>query len=113
MVEIKLYDAPSLNQAEWRQLQGISRDAFAHTLNNRTPDEIDTLVRWDDPAGCYASHVDPNLQVGTLYNPDQSYSRPRVAVALQAGQPIGFAFSAHNVSGASGRERFVKRLGHA
>jgi GNAT superfamily N-acetyltransferase len=109
MAEIKIFNAAALDQDEWRQLQGISRDAFASTLD-RTQDEIDALVEWDDPATYYVSHVDPNFQVGKRYNANQSYSRPRVAVAMEAGEPVGFAFSAHNVSGATEISRLAKRL---
>jgi len=111
MAEIRVYAAPDLNQEQWRELQGISREAFSTTLNNtRTPAEIDTLIAWDDPAAFYASHVDPNSQVGKRFNADQSYSEPRVAVATEAHQPVGFAYSANNVSGASETIRRAKEL---
>ncbi len=106
---VKVYNAVELDQDEWRQLQGISREAFTSTLN-RTQEEIDALVEWDEPEIFYASHVDPNSQVGKRFNADQSYSEPRVAVATEAGEAIGFAFSAHNVSGATPGDRLAKRL---
>jgi GNAT superfamily N-acetyltransferase len=109
MAEIKVYNAAALDRDEWRQMQSISREAFSSTLD-RPQDEIDALVEWDDPAIYYASHVDPNSQVGKRYNANQSYSKPRVAVATDAGESVGFAFSAHNVSGATERDRLVKRL---
>jgi hypothetical protein len=109
MAEIKVYNAAALDRDEWRQMQSISREAFSSTLD-RPQDEIDALVEWDVPAIYYASHVDPNSQVGKRYNANQSYSKPRVAVATDAGESVGFAFSAHNVSGATERDRLVKRL---
>ncbi len=108
-MKIKVFDAADLDREEWRQLQGVSREAFANTLD-RTQDEIDAAVEWGDPTLFYASHVDPNFQVNGRYNADQSFSKPRVAVATETGAPIGFAFSAHNVSGANQRERMIKRL---
>lgn len=109
MAEIKLYDAADIDNEEWRQLQAISRDGFQATLD-RTAEEIDALVEWDDPELYRASHADPNAEVGGRYNADQGYAKPRVAVALDAGAVIGFAYSAHNVSGATKRERMFKRL---
>lgn len=110
MSEIKVYDAGVLEQNEWLQLQTVSRESFAGTLLNRPLDEIDALVQWNDPDLFYKSHVDPNTQVGQRYNANQSFSRPRVAVATEGGELAGFAYSAYNVSGASGWDRFAKRL---
>lgn len=109
MAEIKVYNAAELDQDEWRQLQGVSREAFTSTLD-RTQTEIDALVEWSEPSAFYKSHTDPNSLVGTRYNANQSYSKPRVAVATEAGEPVGFAFSAHNVSGATEKERLFKML---
>lgn len=109
MAEIKVYDPTNLDSSEWRQLQGISRDALTSTLD-RTQDEIDALVAWETPDIFYASHINPNTLVGERYNANQSYTKPRVAVATEAGEPIGFAYSAHNVSGTSEINRRVKRL---
>ncbi|HSW74675.1 MAG TPA: hypothetical protein VLG16_02275 [Candidatus Saccharimonadales bacterium] len=111
MAEIRVYAAAELDQEAWRELQGISREAFSTTLaDTRTLAEIDTLIAWNEPAAFYTSHVDPNSQVGGRFNADQSYSEPRVAVATEANQPVGFAYSANNVSGASERIRRAKEL---
>lgn len=110
MSQVKIYDAAALSCDEWRDLQGISREAFANTLKNRSQAEIDALVEWDSPELFCESHIDPNSQVGKRYNAHQSYAKPRVAVATNAGEAVGFAFSAHNVSGATERERSLKRL---
>jgi len=109
MGEVKLYRPSELDRHEWRQLQSIERDAFGSALD-RTQDEIDTLVEWNDPGRFYTSHQDPNTEVGRRYNPDQSYAKPRVAVATEDSEPIGFAYSAHNVSGSSEQIRLAKRL---
>ncbi|MBI1856833.1 GNAT family N-acetyltransferase [Candidatus Saccharibacteria bacterium] len=109
MAEVKLYRPEELEHDEWRQLQSIERDAFVSTLD-RTQAEIDALIEWDDPAHFTASHVDPNTEVGKRYNANQSYSHSRVAVATKNREPIGFAYSAHNVSGGSEQNRLVKRL---
>ncbi len=109
MVEVKLYNPRDLDEAEWRALQGIERDAFKSTLN-RTAEEIDELVGWDDPKRFYNSHIDPNTEVGKRYNPDQEYTNPKVVVATESGELTGFAFSACNVSGESEEVRKAKRL---
>lgn len=109
MHKVEIYDAASINSIEWRQFQAITRDGFSATLD-RTQDEIDALVEWRDMAAYRASHADPNSQVGNRYNADQGYTKPRVAVAYDNGTVIGFGYSAHNVSGATSRERTIKRL---
>ncbi len=109
MSEVKIYNAADLDRDEWRQLQTIQRDSFSSSLD-RTQAEVDALVGWSEPAEFYASHADPNSEIGNRYNANQSYSKPRVAVATEASEPVGFAYSAHNVSGATGRDRPVKRL---
>jgi GNAT superfamily N-acetyltransferase len=68
------------------------------------------LVEWDDPVRFYTSHINPNTEVGRRFRDNQSFSRPRVAVAIDRGEMIGFGYSAHNVSGGSAAERLLKRL---
>src|SRR3712207_2002197 len=109
MSEVKIYKSTDLDRDEWRQLQSISRDAFASTFD-RTQAEIDALTEWEKHALFDESHIDPNSEVGKRYNANQAYSRPRVAVATEGGEPIGFTYSAHNVSGVTERDRFIKRL---
>lgn len=105
-----IYPASAIREDGWRTLQSIQRDAFSDGLN-RSQDEIDVLVEWNDPERYYRSHVDPNSEVGKRFNPDQSYSFDRVAVAATIdGGAIGFAYAANNVSGATEAERTAKRL---
>jgi GNAT superfamily N-acetyltransferase len=100
MAEINLYHPAQLDSDEWRQLQGIERDAYAATLDQHvvSQDDIDALVSWDNPERFRTSHVDPNTEVGKHFNFNQIYAHPRVAVATEHGEPVGFAFAAHNVS---------------
>jgi GNAT superfamily N-acetyltransferase len=107
--EAKLYDPSQLDRDEWRQLQSLQRDAFSSVID-RPQEDIDFLVQWDDPNRFYDAHIDPNSEVGKRFNPNQSYTHPRVAVATESREPIAFAYTAHNVSGASPVERLVKRL---
>lgn len=106
---VKLYNAADIDREEWRELQGLSREAFTSTLD-RTAEEIDALVEWNDPNRFYASHVDPNTEVGRRYNPNQTYADPRVAVAIVGREPIGWAYSACNASGSSESLRRMKLI---
>jgi GNAT superfamily N-acetyltransferase len=107
--EVKLFNPSQLDKGDWRQLQTIQRYVFSDALD-RPQEDIDYLVQWNDPTRFYASHIDPNSEVGKSFNPDQSYVHSRVAVAIESGKPVGFAYAAHNVSGSSSVGRFVKRL---
>ncbi len=109
MAEVKIYNAATLEDTEWRELQGIQRQAFWEGLDLDL-DSVDTLVDWNNPERFVASHLDPNAEVGQRFNSNQAYTRPKVAVATEAGEPIGFAYSAHNVSGSTELQRTVKRL---
>lgn len=109
MAEVRLYRPAQLDSIDWRQLQAIERDAYTSTLD-RAQAEIDNLVEWHDLAHFIMSHLDPNTEVGKRYNSNQSYTHPRVAVATEYRQPVGFAYSSHNASGATERDRLVKRL---
>ena len=107
--EVKLYDPSQLDRDEWRQLQLLQRDAFSSVID-RPQEDIDYLVQWEDPNRYYDAHIDPNAEVGKRFNPNQSYTRPKIAVATEAREPIAFAYTAHNVSGASPVDRLIKRL---
>lgn len=107
--EVKLYDPSQLDRDEWRQLQLLQRDAFSSVID-RPQEDIDYLVQWEDPKRYYDAHIDPNTEVGKRFNPNQSYTRPKIAVATEAREPIAFAYTAHNVSGASPVDRLIKRL---
>ncbi len=109
MVSVELVDPHDLDRYEWRQLQMLYRDSVAATLD-RPQDDIDAYVEWDDPEGFYLSHLDPNIEVGKRYNGKQSFSRPRVAIATAAREPVGFMYSANNVSGETEAERHRKQL---
>jgi hypothetical protein len=110
MAEVKLYDPRDLDQESWLQLQTMARAAYAHMLQSRSQEEIDALVGWDDPARYYRSHRDPNYEVGRRFKDNQAYSHQRVAIALDLHEPVGFAYSAHNVSGETDQIRARKRL---
>lgn len=109
VVSVELVDPHTLDRDEWRQMQGLYRDGLAAVLD-RPQEEIDTYVGWDDAEGFYLSHLDPNSEVGRRYNDNQSFSRPWVAIARHGGEPVGFMYSANNVSGATEQERHRKQL---
>ncbi len=110
MITRELLHPKELNRDEWRQLQAISREAFGGQLD-RSQAEIDHFVAWHDPESFYNSHVDPNANVGTRLNPNQSFSSPKVAVATHGDELIGFGYAANNVSGSTRAQRLVKMMG--
>lgn len=109
MAEIKLYPAKSISTSEWLDLQTLQHEAFSQTLD-RSEAEVDVLVGRDDPAGFVRSHQNPNAEVGGRFYANQAYTRPRVAVATDANKLVGFAYSAHNVSGSNLVVRQAKRM---
>lgn len=111
MADVELLDAAEVSREDWASLQGIQRTALGEALSgHRSETEIDALVGIGDPARFAASHINPNTEVGRRFNDDQSYSRPRVAIAFDDDRMIGFAYAANNVSGPTERDRNLKRL---
>lgn len=109
MSETKVFHPAELDEQYWRALQGIAKVSLTESMRavNRDKPELDAqrLVDWDDPERYCVSHLDPNTERGRRYNARQEYVDPRVAVAFNdAGQRVGFAYTAHNVSGS-----FVER----
>jgi len=114
MSEVRVFHPAELDEQYWRALQGIAKVSLTESMTaaNRDEPELDAqkLVDWDNPERYHASHLDPNTERGRRYNARQEYVSPRVAVAFNdAGQRIGFAYTAHNVSG-SYVERRAKLL---
>lgn len=109
MVSVELVDPHELDREGWRQMQGIYRDGLTAVLD-RPQADIDEYVGWNDPEGFYLSHFDPNIEIGKRYNGGQAFSHPKVAIAMEAGEPVGFMYSANNVSGETDAERQRKQL---
>ncbi len=109
-IQFDLARPGSLSPDEWRGIQTIAHDAYGEELKHRTQGEIDYLTAWTEPERFYESHVHPNSEVGKRYNPDQSYTRPRMALAIDGNDTIGFGYAANNVSGTP-LQRTIKLLG--
>lgn len=109
MLRFDLLKPNQLNPIEWRKLQALQREGLSHQLD-RTQEEIDNLISWDDPERFYESHIDPNSEVGERFNSGQSFSNTWLAIASEDNDFVGFAYAANNVSG-NKAERFLKRLG--
>jgi GNAT superfamily N-acetyltransferase len=109
MIEVSVHHPAELDWDKWRQLQSIQRDAFGSVLN-RSQTEIDALVDWQDPNRYFTSHIDPNTEVGKRFNDHQSFTQPRVALATDGDETVGFAYSAYNVSGKTQAIQTLKRL---
>ena len=111
-LEIKLFNPKQLNEDQWAKIQGLQLESFRSVIN-RPGKEIDRLVNYGDFTRYYASHLDPNVEVGGRFRNDQVFTKPRVAVAFNkdAGNDIiGYAYSAHNVSGNNNLVNTAKRL---
>jgi hypothetical protein len=105
MTSFDLVHPKELSADEWRQLQALSRESFGEQLD-RPQEEIDVLTSWHDAARYRESRIDPNSEVGKRFNANQSFSRPRVAIATDGPDFVGFAYSADNVSGSNKLKRF-------
>lgn len=102
MSELKTYNPDEIDDSEWRSLQELSRTAFrADLADRRNEAEIDALVGWDEPAHYLASHLDPNTERGQRYNQDQDFRDPRIVIAKENNELVGFGYIASNVSGAT------------
>ena len=99
MTEVSLHKPSEFGREEWLDLQTLYRDALFSTID-RSLAEIDALAGMDEPRRYFTSHGDPNTEVGPgrRYLPDQSYTKPRVAIATDAGEVVGFMYAADNVS---------------
>lgn len=111
MVEVKLYDPSVLNSHEWRDLQALSRDAFNATFD-RTQDEVNALVLWDDPAAYRASRSNLNSVDEQPSAAGRVYLNPRVAVATEAKQLVGYAHAVTSISVETARNRLAARMAH-
>lgn len=109
-VQFDLVRPGDLSPGEWRGIQTIAHDAYSEELRHRTQDEIDHLTAWAEPERFYESHVDPDSEVGKRYGPNQAFTKPRVALATDGNDTIGFGYGANNVSGTPA-QWIVKLLG--
>lgn len=81
-------------------MQELTRTAFrVDLIGQRSEDEIDELVGWDNPGRYVDSHLDPNSERGERYNANQDFRDPRIAIAKQNNDLVGFGYIASNVSG--------------
>jgi len=118
MVEVFVDDVRENGTDEWLMLQTLMRDAYHHGFEisgkyyapNVTPGQIDVLVGWGEPARFRESRIDPNIEVGKRFRAGNTFTHPRLVVAMEGDTPVGFMTAANNTSGASERERMLKRL---
>lgn len=109
MIDIYLTRPNALDRNDWRTLQAVQHEAISHAMD-RSQAEVDALLACDEPEAYYQSHIDPNYNVGGRYYANQDFFKPRVAVAVDKDRFVGFAYAANNVSGATKRERLIKRF---
>ncbi len=107
-MNVEIHKPEDLGRNQWRDLQKVARSAFIDG-SLRDLSEIDHFLQWDNPELYYQTHINPNILVGDGLREDQEFHHLRVAIAVEEGKPIGFATSAHNVSGESEKQRALKR----
>lgn len=110
MPRIRVHSADHIRNERWQRMQAVYRESAAATMPHRTPDEIDAFVDWDDPQYFRDWHRDPNLLVGTRQHEDMLFRNPHVAIATDAHEIVGYAFSADTTSADTPemRERLMK-----
>jgi GNAT superfamily N-acetyltransferase len=101
--------APQVSRATYRFAQALERLCFTESLN-RSQDEIDYLIDWDNPVEFANSRINPMQAVysGKL-RPDQSFSKPIATFAYEDEKMVGYAYSANNVSG-NITQQAIKRM---
>ena len=110
MAEVQVHNPADFDETDWAEFHDIARRAFTEAFAERDQAEVDTFIHWDDPDFFRAYHLDPNRRVGHGYTADQAYSRPRMAVATEGDNKIGYLWGALNVSFSSDLEHLKKRL---
>lgn len=100
MIEVQTYNPYDIDSGEWREMQSLARTAFrVDLMGQRSEAEIDELVGWDESARYIMSHLDPNAERGERYNAAQDFRNPKVAIAKENNDLVGFGYVASNVSG--------------
>jgi hypothetical protein len=110
MIKVELSKPDDLSRGEWAVNQDIAEEAFNHNLLYRTPQEVAELVNRKNRTDYFYSHINPNNEVGKRFNANQSYSKPRVALAYVDEALAGWGYAADNVSGSNEVIRIAKRL---
>lgn len=108
MAEIVIRRAASLHEEYWEQLQQLHYEALSSSLQDRA--KARAAVQYGDLNGYIASRRNPNVAVYGAFNPNQAFSRSRVALAVENHRLVGYTYAADNVSGANRREQLMKRI---
>jgi hypothetical protein len=109
MIKVELSKPDDLSRGEWAVNQDIAEEAFNHNLLYRTPQEVAELVNRKNRTDYFYSHINPNNEVGKRFNANQSYSKPRVALAYVDEALAGWGYAADNVSVSNEVIRIAKR----
>src|SRR3989344_2582805 len=94
-------EAPSaLDEDAWRAIQGLEREAFRAGLEGWSPQEVDSLVHWDEPDYFRDSRINPVLaQERGDFRKKQDWRKPLVTVAYDGDVPVAYTYMSDNVSG--------------
>ncbi len=101
--------AKKIDAKTWHTISELQVEATEKTLR-RSRKEAFEIVGALNFSRYLASHKNPNEEVGKLFNPNQHYRKPTVALAVDNKEIIGYMYSALNVSGPTRISRSNKRL---
>jgi hypothetical protein len=107
-VEVGLFHPEELSYYEWEQVHLVSRAAYKHALEETGHEQItDSVVDWktdEDHTDFIRSHIYPNLEVGSRFNYNQIFTKPRIALVKVGGRVVSYAYGEHNASGGGSPE---------
>ncbi len=109
MIEVNIYHPTELSRGQWGGYQALYRDGLNGNMD-RSLEEINYLIDWNNPINFYNSHIDPNAAVsqipgdGRRLYANQVFDSPKVAVAIDDGELVGAAYSVYNASGGGSPE---------
>lgn len=115
-ITYEVLKASEIDRFTYADIGEIGFQAFSHTIGQKVPPDL--LRRFfgrtsqNDFNEFIKTRQNPNRRVGTGLNPNQSFHNPRVAIASQLGEILGFAFLVGNVSGPNRPVRTYKRMRH-
>lgn len=99
-IQFLSYSPENLDVDQWTQVQKIGRRAFRAALPEAIDDiAIDTFMGTYDQERWIDTRLDPNKLVGNGNLSDQAYADPQIVIAYEGTDPIGYIYTANNVSG--------------
>lgn len=96
-VNINVFPANEIYPTEWLELMDLARTAGA-SEQNRNDTELSASLGLHDAEHFVKAHRDPNIDSGN-FSPLRMFFSPRLALATDGKEKIGYAYSADYVVG--------------